>query len=246
MTIAWDKIFDSYGVKTVKKTDKDKGAYVLNAEQRAVIDSAGVLPKQGVFFDVTVLFDPATNAVKSSYYHSVRSSAAHRAPEPRMGGPFISRWLDIGDEIVIGSIGGQVFAAKTKGSPISDTAVISELAKRANRQAVFSRANKATGKPARRMLEKEDFVRDPFVVRAALLRSLGKCEMPGCTCNLFLKDDGSPYLEVHHVLPLGEGGHDSLLNAAALCPHCHRELHSGKDRAALRITLATQIALLLA
>lgn len=85
-------------------------------------------------------------------------------------------------------------------------------------------------------------MRDVYVVAAAILRYGGKCEMPGCTRNLFLKDDDSPYLEVHHVTPLAEDGDDTLVNAAALCPHCHRALHFGKDRMAKRGVLAKHIA----
>ncbi|TAL84944.1 MAG: HNH endonuclease [Rhodanobacter sp.] len=51
-------------------------------------------------------------------------------------------------------------------------------------------------------------------------------------------------LEVHHVVPLAEHGDDTLANAAALCPHCHRELHSGKNRKDRRKMLAAHIATL--
>lgn len=76
----------------------------------------------------------------------------------------------------------------------------------------------------------------------AVARADGKCEMPACTVHLFTRDDDVPYLEVHHITPLSEGGEDSLLNAAALCPKCHRELHHGKKRMDLRAVLASRIA----
>ncbi|WP_256325004.1 HNH endonuclease signature motif containing protein [Nitrosomonas sp. Nm132] len=41
------------------------------------------------------------------------------------------------------------------------------------------------------------------------------------------KHDGSPYLEVHHKIPLAFGGEDTVVNAIALCPNCHREAHYG-------------------
>ena len=34
-----------------------------------------------------------------------------------------------------------------------------------------------------------------------------------------------PYLEVHHIEWLSRGGADSIVNAAALCPNCHRKMH---------------------
>lgn len=244
MTVAWGSVFDAYGVKRVTRTDKSKGAYVPNKEQCAAIEAAGITPKQGVVFDVTVLFDRGAKSVKSSYYYSERSAEAHRTPEPRMGHGIISSWLNAGDDVVIGNVGSQVFAAKLQVAPANDDEAIVEMAKKLNKQALFDRARMATGKPVRRMVQRDDFVRDPYVVAAALLRSDSKCEMPGCSCALFLRDDDSPYLEVHHVLPLSEGGDDTLINAAALCPHCHRVLHFGQGREARRATLAVHIAAL--
>jgi predicted HNH restriction endonuclease len=65
--------------------------------------------------------------------------------------------------------------------------------------------------------------------------------MPGCGTILFERDNGKNYVEVHHVIPLGEDGDDSLANAAALCPQCHREQHFGKGRAAKRKVLKAYI-----
>jgi hypothetical protein len=245
MTIEWKNVFDAYGVKRVTKTDKNKGAYVPNREQRIAIEAAGTTPKQGFVFDVAVLFDSGVKSVKASYYYSERSAEANRTPEPRMGHEIISSWLNEGDHVLIGNLGSQVFAVKLQMAPANDEDAIIEIAKKANRQTVFDLAKKATGKPARRTVRREDFVRNPYVVVAVLMRANGKCEMPGCTCPLFLRDDSSPYLEVHHVVPLGESGDDTLVNAAALCPHCHRELHFGKNRKTLRAALATHIAKLL-
>ncbi|MCD9544043.1 hypothetical protein GLP24_04155 [Photobacterium carnosum] len=42
------------------------------------------------------------------------------------------------------------------------------------------------------------------------------------------KSNGEPYLEVHHIKPLSQGGEDSLENVKAICPNCHREMHFGK------------------
>jgi len=41
------------------------------------------------------------------------------------------------------------------------------------------------------------------------------------------KKDQSPYLEVHHMIQLADGGEDTTENAVALCPNCHRQLHFG-------------------
>lgn len=245
MTIAWKDIFDNHGIKKVTKTDKAKSAYVPNVEQRAAIEAAGITPgssRPAPTFDVVVLFDSKTELVKASYYYSERSTDAKRSPEPRMGHEIISAWLNQADHVVIGNVGTQIFAIKLEGSAASDDDVIAEVVRKANRQTVLDRAKKSKGKPARKTVQRNDFVRNPYVVAAAVLRSNGKCEMPGCVRTLFLRDNETPYLEVHHVIPLAEHGDDTLVNAAALCPHCHRELHSGKNRKDRRKVLAAHIA----
>ncbi|WP_206483264.1 HNH endonuclease [Thalassotalea sp. G2M2-11] len=76
------------------------------------------------------------------------------------------------------------------------------------------------------------FVRDPAVVAWVLNVAQKNCEC--CKQKApFEKDDGSPFLEVHHVLRLADGGPDVISNAVALCPNCHRELHYGVNRAKL-------------
>lgn len=66
--------------------------------------------------------------------------------------------------------------------------------------------------------------RNPWVVAAVLMRANGVCE--ACKAPApFVRKDGRPYLEVHHVTPLSAGGQDTVANARALCPTCHREQH---------------------
>ena len=72
------------------------------------------------------------------------------------------------------------------------------------------------------------YMRDPNVVAYVRLRSEYRCEM--CGWLGFVKDDGTQYVEVHHLKPLSETGQDTPENAVALCPNCHRHLHHGRDR----------------
>ena len=44
----------------------------------------------------------------------------------------------------------------------------------------------------------------------------------------FKKEDGSYYSEAHHLIPLGEGGDDSVYNIVILNPLLHRMLHYAK------------------
>ena len=76
------------------------------------------------------------------------------------------------------------------------------------------------------------YVRDPAVRQFALNRAAGRCER--CHVIGFTMDDGSAFLETHHVIPLSEGGPDSIFNVVALCPNHHREAHYGSQRAKIR------------
>jgi len=70
----------------------------------------------------------------------------------------------------------------------------------------------------------EVFARDRGWVSEAKSRFGCYCLYPRCA-NHFLKPDGEPYIEVHHILPLCEGGEDSLWNLAVVCAHHHRMAH---------------------
>lgn len=78
------------------------------------------------------------------------------------------------------------------------------------------------------------FERDELVVTIALVRANGVCEMPGCPHGLFLSANGDPFLEVHHIEPLRDGGLDRPENVAGICPSHHREAHHGQGAAAIR------------
>lgn len=68
------------------------------------------------------------------------------------------------------------------------------------------------------------FMRNADVVVEVLFQAAGvcqRCEQPAP----FNKRDGTPYLEVHHRIPLAKGGDDTVKNAIALCPNCHRYAH---------------------
>lgn len=70
------------------------------------------------------------------------------------------------------------------------------------------------------------FKRNADVIAEVLAQAAGICQ--GCRRDApFRRPDGTPYLEVHHVTPLAHGGTDTVANAIALCPNCHRERHYG-------------------
>ena len=71
--------------------------------------------------------------------------------------------------------------------------------------------------------------RDSKVKVWVLKNANGICEL--CSKEApFIGTDGSPYLEVHHIRHLSNGGTDTIYNTVALCPNCHRELHYGQNK----------------
>jgi hypothetical protein len=86
---------------------------------------------------------------------------------------------------------------------------------------------KANPKPEKIIVLQIVFKRNPYVVIKVLERAKGICER--CLNKApFNKDNGEPYLEVHHIQPLSEDGADTIDNCIALCPNCHRHAHYGK------------------
>jgi 5-methylcytosine-specific restriction protein A len=86
---------------------------------------------------------------------------------------------------------------------------------------------KAPKKPSRVPMVILGYVRNPDVVAEVTMRANGKCEACKEKAPFLRRKDGSPYLEVHHIRTLADGGDDTVENAIALCPNCHREKHYG-------------------
>lgn len=57
----------------------------------------------------------------------------------------------------------------------------------------------------------------------------------------FLRVNGSPYLEVHHIDRLSDGGLDAPHRVAAICPTCHRRIRCGADGALIDDKLRAKI-----
>lgn len=89
------------------------------------------------------------------------------------------------------------------------------------------KAFEAKGRPQKRFALTEIFDRNPYVISETLRRADGFCEVCESAAPFVRKSDGTPYLEVHHRIPLSDGGDDSLENAVAVCPNCHRRAHFG-------------------
>ena len=81
------------------------------------------------------------------------------------------------------------------------------------------------------------FERDSEVVVRAKERAGYRCEVPDCAHPTFETVDGLPYMEVHHIKPLAEGGLDTAENVECICPAHHREVHRGRRTKAIRAAL---------
>ncbi|MBF5010719.1 HNH endonuclease [Burkholderia pseudomultivorans] len=96
----------------------------------------------------------------------------------------------------------------------------------AARRKRLSRAGKV---PTKIKAVTEIYVRNADVVAEVLLRANGVCELCEEPAPFLRKKDRTPYLEVHHNKRLADGGEDTIENAIALCPNCHRKLHFGVE-----------------
>lgn len=95
---------------------------------------------------------------------------------------------------------------------------------REDRQNRIKRAKKL---PKQVQVTTTTYRRNADVIVEVLERANGICERCGATAPFIRASDGMPYLEVHHKVRLADGGEDTVENAIAVCPNCHRELHFG-------------------
>jgi len=73
----------------------------------------------------------------------------------------------------------------------------------------------------------ESYTRSDLVRDFALRMADGTCK--ACEQDApFMREDGEPFLEVHHLYRVSDGGVDDPENVIAVCPNCHREVHHGQ------------------
>jgi 5-methylcytosine-specific restriction protein A len=120
-------------------------------------------------------------------------------------------------------------ALKSEDSiPESDPETFERKVRR-NRLVPFTQQPEGSKAPKKVTRAVVQYERDPRVKAWVLQNAKGKCQLCGSDAPFF-DDFGLPFLEVHHIIPLAEGGDDVVANAVALCPNCHRCCHHGSDR----------------
>ena len=111
---------------------------------------------------------------------------------------------------------------------------INELRKRAF---AASQTTKSSPRQSKNLYyERSADVRDYVLARADGVCEYCKSQAP------FLKPDGTPYLEPHHIRKLSDGGPDHPIWVAGVCPNCHREAHYGKNKKHIKQELKKTIA----
>ena len=96
-----------------------------------------------------------------------------------------------------------------------------------SKESRVKRLKKAPKKPKRITVTTSIFKRNPDVVADVLINANGFCQKCNKAAPFVKREDKTPYLEVHHKLKLADGGDDTVENAIALCPNCHRKMHFG-------------------
>jgi len=125
--------------------------------------------------------------------------------------------------------------ARPAGHKVEFEIAVREEAEKPNR--AMPGGNRA---PRVSSLSVAQFERDPAVKAWVLNNADGKCEC----CQKpapFKNSDGQPFLEVHHVRQLADNGSDTVANAVALCPNCHREIHYGEHARELALRLYSSV-----
>ena len=120
---------------------------------------------------------------------------------------------------------------ETKPISLPDTVIHKKQQKKEKEASELSNAElvkraKYTKKDAEaRQVITTNYERNPYIAELAKRRANGVCQL--CQKQApFNNKKGNPYLETHHIIWLSNNGEDTLENTVALCPNCHRKIHS--------------------
>lgn len=102
-----------------------------------------------------------------------------------------------------------------------------ESSRRLSRQKRLRLIARSSPVPKRSVVLTTVFARNEHVIAEKLFIANGKCQSCNNKAPFIRRSNGEPFLEVHHKIPLSEGGEDTLSNTIVLCPNCHRKAHFG-------------------
>ena len=93
---------------------------------------------------------------------------------------------------------------------------------------LFNRAKNSTSRETEPTTSTgKSYTRSDLVRDFALRDADGICQACGQEAP-FVTNDGEPFLEVHHLYRVSDGGIDDPENVIGVCPNCHREIHYGQ------------------
>lgn len=234
--------FGSYGLKIVSATDINKSAYVPNLEQKQIFEALSIDPLlRRNDIEIKELFTNKTLII--SYYATLRVGA-NRSPEPRMGLTDLISYLSVGDEILFTSDGSNIFIynlSKLGNQNINNDDSEESLYSQINPDLLRQRVQNVNTRPVQVQRVVSVYSRNNALRAFVKSRANYSCEMLDCDYIAFEKENGEKYIEVHHLIPLAEGGEDSIANTVALCPTCHRKIHYSPNREQLKEALQEYI-----
>ncbi|MBY5923384.1 HNH endonuclease signature motif containing protein [Ferrimonas balearica] len=109
---------------------------------------------------------------------------------------------------------------------------------RAQKSLAMPKGNK---QPNQTQTSTTSYERDPRVKAWVLQNAKGQCECCDASAP-FITAVGEPFLEVHHLHRLADGGPDTTCNAIAICPNCHRALHYAADKSEIADAIYNKIS----
>lgn len=126
----------------------------------------------------------------------------------------------------------QQYCSSTKEPPTildlhEEMFILAEKSSKSGAAARRKRLDSAPKKPSKRTVTITVYDRNPDVVAEVLERADGVCEICSDPAPFVRRVNGTAYLEVHHKVLLSRGGDDTVDNAIAVCPNCHRKVHYG-------------------
>jgi len=87
--------------------------------------------------------------------------------------------------------------------------------------------------------EKREYIIETYVRHVSWAKKAREtfgdfCMFNHCN-NTFMREDGTRYIEVHHIIPLCKGGEEGLWNLSVLCAHHHRMAHYSDAKTRLTV-----------
>lgn len=215
---------ERFALFTVWEDEVDSGRYLFTKKPRD-----GETRKKPGRTELYSVLDAVIDEGFAAYGIQCRAADIHAAPRKRQS--FERDYLlDMRVQregagyigIIVGTIPPNVVAERTAKSGWVASTAINDI----------DQDGIGNSDPEYRKRMAGSYVRDPKVRNLVLNRAGGICE--SCQERGFLKGDGTPYLETHHIISLSEQGPDKMHNVIALCANDHRRAHFGKNWAELQ------------